>query len=105
LGQPSDSAIEALVPSTLLILSKKDFDQFRQTYPDLEIDLNHWLCQRFITYRCRIYEQLQTTATGRYQALVASNPEVLQRVPLHEIASYLGITAVSLSRIRAKMVH
>ncbi len=103
LNQPSDSSIETLETSSLLILNKKDFDNFRQTYPEFETNLNQWLCQRFITYRRRIYTQLQTTATGRYQALIADNPEILTRIPLHEIASYLGITPVSLSRIRTQL--
>lgn len=103
LDQPSDSTIATLENSTLLVLSKKDFTAFCQAYPDVEVNLNQWLCQRFITYRRRIYAQLQTTATGRYQALIADNPEILTRIPLHEIASYLGITPVSLSRIRAQL--
>lgn len=42
------------------------------------------------------------TASERYAALIAESPELLQRVPLSYIASYLGVTQVSLSRIRAK---
>ena len=42
------------------------------------------------------------TAEERYQLLAQEQPEVLRRVPLKYIASYLGITQVSLSRIRAK---
>lgn len=56
-----------------------------------------------MAYRQRVYTQLQSTPTGRYQALVADNPEVLDRVPLHEIATYLGMTPVSLSRIRSRL--
>ncbi|NDV82272.1 Crp/Fnr family transcriptional regulator [Bacteroides sp. 51] len=42
------------------------------------------------------------TASERYSELINNNPELLQRVQLSHIASYLGITQVSLSRIRAK---
>lgn len=103
LGQPSDSSIETLEPTDLLALDKASFDQLRQTLPGFEASLNKWLCARFIAYRQRVYSQLQNTPTGRYQALVADNPTVLDRVPLHEIATYLGITPVSLSRIRARL--
>ncbi|GEO67732.1 Crp/Fnr family transcriptional regulator [Levilactobacillus spicheri] len=103
LGQPSDSAIETLEPTDLLTLSKTDFDQLCRTLPGFEVSLNRWLCRRFIAYRQRVYTQLQTTPAGRYQALIADNPAVLERVPLHEIATYLGITPVSLSRIRARL--
>lgn len=103
LGQPSDSAIETLEPTDLLVLDKASFDQIRRTLPGFESSLNRWLCARFIAYRQRVYTQLQTTPTGRYQALIADNPMILDRVPLHEIATYLGMTPVSLSRIRARL--
>ncbi|MDU1906555.1 MAG: Crp/Fnr family transcriptional regulator [Dysgonomonas sp.] len=43
------------------------------------------------------------TASERYNDLMKNNPELLQRIQLSYIASYLGITQVSLSRIRAKL--
>jgi len=43
------------------------------------------------------------TATERYLALLKNHPSIIQRVQLSHIASYLGITQVSLSRIRAKV--
>ncbi len=48
------------------------------------------------------YQQLRgKDATTRYEELIAARPDVLQRIPLLHIASYLGISGVSLSRIRA----
>ena len=41
--------------------------------------------------------------TERYQALVQERPDLIRRIPQHFIASYLGITPVSLSRIRASI--
>ena len=51
----------------------------------------------------RLISFLLTDASERYSRLMADNPEYLQRLPLGSIASYLGITQVSLSRIRAKI--
>jgi CRP-like cAMP-binding protein len=49
-------------------------------------------------------ESLQfQTAEERYKQLLTESPEIIQRVPLKYIASYLGITQVSLSRIRAQI--
>ena len=42
------------------------------------------------------------SATERYEMLIATHPLVIQRVPQYMIASYLGVTPESLSRIRAK---
>jgi hypothetical protein len=50
----------------------------------------------------RISEMLEENATERYLHFVKENPDTLQRISLGDLASYLGITQVSLSRIRAK---
>ncbi len=54
----------------------------------------------------QILERLESlqfhTAEERYMLLLKKSPAILQRVPLKYIASYLGITQVSLSRIRAQ---
>ena len=47
---------------------------------------------------------LQETAEQRYDDLIHSNPEILQNAPLKQIASYLGITDTSLSRIRKEFI-
>jgi len=52
--------------------------------------------ERLIFRQCR-------TAMERYKELIATDPELLQRVQLGHIASYLGMTQVSLSRIRAEL--
>lgn len=51
----------------------------------------------------RLIPQLFTTAAERYRSLMANHPELLRRVPLEHLASYLGVTPVSLSRIRATL--
>ena len=47
---------------------------------------------------------MTSTPTQRYEDLIATRPDILQRVPLHQIASYIGVTPESLSRIRKKIV-
>ena len=51
----------------------------------------------------RLISRLLLNATQRYKNLMDHQPELLQRVQLTYIASYLGITPVSLSRIRAEI--
>lgn len=46
--------------------------------------------------------QLFTTGRERYEALLAEQPHLLNRIPLENLASYLGLTPVSLSRIRSE---
>ena len=57
----------------------------------------------FLQTEERLISLLFTTASERYMKLIQNNPELLQRIPLECLASYLGITPVSLSRIRAKL--
>lgn len=52
----------------------------------------------------RVITLLLATATERYRDLLDNQSDLLQRLPLGCIASYLGITQVSLSRIRASIV-
>jgi len=59
--------------------------------------------QELLKTEGRLIERQFKTASERYSELIKSNPKLLQRVQLSYIASYLGITQVSLSRIRAKL--
>lgn len=58
--------------------------------------------QELLKTERRLIARQFSTATERYGELIRNNPELLQRIQLSYIASYLGITQVSLSRIRAK---
>lgn len=100
---PSDCTLATLETSQLLALSRTDFNDLCQRYPTLEQSLTRWICQRFMQYRQRVIYQLQNTPLQRYQALLADEPELLARVPLHQLATYLGMTPVSLSRIRKRL--
>lgn len=59
--------------------------------------------QELIRTEARLISRQFSTASERYRDLLQTNPNLLQRVQLGHIASYLGITQVSLSRIRAEL--
>jgi CRP-like cAMP-binding protein len=59
--------------------------------------------QELIKTEERLISRTFKTAAENYAALLQTNPDLLQRVQLGHIASYLGITQVSLSRIRAEV--
>jgi len=59
--------------------------------------------QELLKTEGRLIARQFKTASERYSELISNNPELLQRIQLSHIASYLGITQVSLSRIRAKL--
>lgn len=70
------------------------------------IEIANWgrsfLGKEIMKVENRLIEYQFANASERYEALMKNKPKLLQRVPLGIIASYLGITQVSLSRIRGK---
>jgi len=103
LDQPSGFSIESFEDTDVLMLSKRDFTRIQQQYPSIEPAITRFICERFIAYRNIFFNQLQDSPVERYRQLVDDDPEILDRVPLRLVASYLGITPVSLSRIRTRL--
>lgn len=61
------------------------------------------LVRELMRLKTRLLGLTVETATARYEALLRASPELLQQVPLKYVASYLGVTDSSLSRIRASV--
>jgi CRP-like cAMP-binding protein len=59
----------------------------------------------FIAHQQRIIANMSKTAEERYLEFIERYPQLEQRVPQHQIASYLGITPESLSRIRKQLTE
>ncbi|SFW80039.1 Crp/Fnr family transcriptional regulator [Chitinophaga sancti] len=103
---PSPITIETIEPSVVYLLAKEHVNQLLE-------DLSHE--QDFVQMILRMTVQRQThyinefvsfirdTPEQRYQNLVKERPHIIQRVPQHFIASYLGVSKVHLSRIKAKL--
>ncbi|MEO8412684.1 MAG: cyclic nucleotide-binding domain-containing protein [Ginsengibacter sp.] len=96
---PSLFSIETIEPVTLKWMSQMDMETVREDlllYKYMigkAVDKNAEFMRHFFSY-------LKNIPQERYEILLSENPEIIKRVPLQHIASYLGITAVSLSRIR-----
>ena len=102
-GKPSEFAIEAMEDSELLLLSAHNLDCIYLKVPLMERFFRKLLEKAYITTLQRFNSTISETAAIRYQNLLQNNSDLLQRVPLIYIASYLGITPESLSRIRKNM--
>lgn len=102
-SQPSSFTIESIEPSTVVLLKKADFDQIFQTYPELKEGFQNILFQRFKNYAHLFLSRIRDTPQERYADIVKNHPEIIKRIPQHYIASYLGITPISLSRIRNRI--
>ncbi len=99
-NQPSLYSIESLEPCILQTITQKDFENLFQHSPEIREEMQEHLFRRLIQSQKRFFSFLKNTPQQRYQELIQEHPEIIRRVPQHYIASYLGITSVSLSRIR-----
>ncbi len=97
---PSKYNIEALEDSNLLRISHERMEQLLIEIPSLERYFRILFQKAYINALSRLNATMWETAMDRYNEMLKENPEVFQRVPLVYIASYLGITPESLSRIR-----
>lgn len=59
--------------------------------------------ERLSSYQKLFLSRIKDTPQERYEALLTDHPEIVSQIPQHYIASYLGITPVSLSRIRGRI--
>lgn len=100
---PSAYNIETIEPCRLWQIGKADFDKVVKANPSLHEYMLNWAVEKQSEYIRHFFSLLKDMPQERYKALLDDHPEIIHRVPLQYIASYLGITPVSLSRIRNKM--
>lgn len=102
---PSNLYIETIEPCQLLAFEQNELDNLYNTIPMMDRMMRLQFQNALVATMRRLSTTLQITAEDRYVQLVESQPHIAQRVPLLHIASYLGITPESLSRIRKKLMH
>lgn len=100
-GKPSRKAIQVLEDCEVIAIDATKLVRLYDRFPDIERLFRKIFEAAYVETVQRIEGIQFHTADERYTALLREAPDVLKRVPLKYIASYLGITQVSLSRIRA----
>ncbi len=103
-GKPSDQNIEALEKTELLMLSKVDMDKLFVEIPKFEKFGRLVAENAFLGMRQYTEMLTKQTPEEHYLNLIRDRPKVIERIPQHYIASYLGIKAPSLSRIRKRIL-
>ncbi len=101
--QAAEMNVETVIASEVLKVKREDVVNLIYDTPELYKFIFNTLLQRLSDYQHMFLDTIKYNPQQRYENLIAKDPELFELVPQHYIASYLGITAVSLSRIRNKL--
>jgi len=99
---PTVYNIDCLEDTDTMQITKANLEILYQQVPKLERHFRIMVQNAYIATMRRVSSTLIKSATERYEEFINRYPHIHQRVPNHQIASYLGITPQSLSRIRSR---
>ena len=100
---PSDYFLEALEDCQLTYVRLNDFMSVVEENPAIKDVLMQLILSKMTFYSDLFLSRIQYSPEGRYQELQENYADLLQRVPDQYLASYLGITPVSFSRIKKRL--
>ena len=101
-GVPSLYFMDALEPSDVLLIDAPSHKRLMEEIPGFANAFFAGQQKHTASKDKRIINSLTATAEERYQNFLQTYPSIAQRIPQHMLASYLGITAETLSRIRKR---
>jgi CRP-like cAMP-binding protein len=104
-GTPSALSFQALLPCELIRFSFHHFRDLFDEHRSLETFMLRVLEQEWITKERHDIQMVTNDATENYMVFRKEYPNLENQIPLYHIASYLGITPIQLSRIRAQTVQ
>lgn len=103
--KPSPEFWECMSDCEVLVLDYEQLNFLFHNYPEFREFGRTMLVRGFIKYKERTLSHINKTAEQRYKQLMELKPDVLRYAPLKHVASYLGVTDSSLSRIRREMTR
>jgi len=102
--QPSDQGIDVLEDSEVLLIKYDDLQYLYQNYPIYE-RLGRLVAEDLFVYICEKHKKMHQTPDEKYLDFMRTQGDLIQRVPLYLIASFMSITPETLSRIRKRMLR
>ncbi len=102
-GEPAEFNIDALQDSEILLLEKSARHNLLNECPKMERFFRILIESNHVANHKRIANSLSASAEERYLKFIKTYPELFEQIPQNHIASYLGITPQSLSRIRKEL--
>lgn len=94
--------IIALTTTRLYSITRSNYDRINEIIPDWNIKEKQFIVHCFTTLENRVFQFLSMSAEERYQYYFNQNKELFNQIPIKYIASILGMTPETLSRIRQK---
>lgn len=102
--KPARWHMQALTPMEMYSLHKKDYNQLVKLVPNWHELEKLFIAKCFTILEDRIFSHLSMSAEERYQYFYENNRELFNQVPLQYIASMLGMTPETFSRVRKKLL-
>ena len=102
-GEPATYNIDALENAELVLISKSAHEELLKKLPKYETYIRLQITGAYIALQKRLTSIISLPLEERYKNFLATYPNIAQRVPQHMIASYMGLTPETLSRVRSRM--
>lgn len=103
--EPASYTIDALEETTICFICKADYEQLLLDFPVYERFFRLLIQNAYVAGQARMIAVMSKNAEQRYNDLVRKYPQLEMRVAQLQIASYLGITAEALSRIKRTIIE
>ena len=102
-NEPSIYNIDAIEESELVLITRSASDELRKLSPKYQEFIFQATSEAYIQLERRMTSVISLGLEERYKELTTNYPDIIQRVPQHMIASYMGLTAETLSRVRKRI--
>lgn len=104
-GEPSTYHIDAIDDTELILITKTAHEELLQKLPKYETYTRINITGAYIAMQKRLTSIISAPLEERYKNFMDAYPDIVQRVPQHMIAAYMGLTPETLSRLRQKMIR
>ncbi len=102
-GEPATYNIDALEDSELVMISKSAQEEILKRCPKYETYVRLQITGAYLAMQKRLTSIISLPLEERYNNFITLYPNIVQRVPQHMIASYMGLKPETLSRLRKKI--
>jgi len=102
-GTPTKRYWECIEPATLSVYTYEKEKELYRRFPRLESFCRIEVEEKFSNYQEAMAIYMNSTPEERYLTLLKNRPDLLDRVPQYQLASYIGVKPESLSRIRGRI--